>query len=609
MRGSIGTEFGTTGQPTAGTEASGPTYRNQKMIRDVSTKLTNIRNAVHEFAAETSLWTEELLHAEGSGVEGVEMVAGALSNITCASKRHLLLAISEDFDGFIQDLDNFTGPMRVQTGSAEDRKRQRRDPSDDDPQTLRPRRSCQDARYDEFPPDTTSYNHPQQLRDDTTSIVQQRVEDEQRRSIEESSLQHQGSSSMDIDDEDIRRQHQWAMEQHPTIGVRWSEQCDHLWATIIRPQGCYLCGDQHDRKTCSWRNIFEDPPGQPLLGDLLLGKGYEYDAKGGREGKGSVVPKGQVSAPWDHVASPAWVQGSGKGFRDRGPNIGGHSDTQQQQDPTTETEASGWRPRSHVAQQQFEAREKERIEGRGKDRYYEKGSDATNISETVAVWNIKDSEYGFWDNMAIIGYREKARYTTAVRERISKRMSGRIFIRFKSAEDATSFLEIIPTLNFTSDKHLKTGAAVDYKFAGEHPVSACNISMSGDHQYNFAVRDSRAIIEIPKMLIDIDRETLDLDRGLTLQCSFCEGAAGQHRVASRHGQVQCPELLAIIEETGRNYRCEKHLGGCGVWSHHHTSKCYANKGIDEFRIASMGHYQNNPDGSPSQYCAPAWYFD
>ena len=158
--------------------------------------------------------------------------------------------------------------------------------------------------------------------------------------------------------------------------------------------------------------------------------------------------------------------------------------------------------------------------------------------------------------MANIGYREKARYTTAVRERISKRMSGRIFIRFNSAEDATSFLEIIPTLIFTSDKHLKTGAAVDYKFAGEHPLSACNISMSGgDHQYNLAVRDSRAIIEIPKMLIDIDRETLDLDRGLASQCSFCEGAAGQHRVASRHGQVQCPELLAIIDETGRNYRC------------------------------------------------------
>ena len=135
--------------------------------------------------------------------------------------------------------------------------------------------------------------------------MEQRVEEEQRRSIEESSPKH----LVDIDDEDIRRQDQWIMEQHPSIGVRWSEQLDHPYATITRPQGCYLCGDQHDRKTCGWRNIFQDPVGTPLIGDVLLGKGFMYDAKGGRDGKGSVVPSGKGATSWDRPQQPPWVQG------------------------------------------------------------------------------------------------------------------------------------------------------------------------------------------------------------------------------------------------------------------------------------------------------------
>ena len=269
------------------------------MIRDVNDKLNNIKRAIHEFSAETSLWVEELLHAQGSGIEGVEMVAGSLSNITTASKRHLQTAIREDYNGFLQDLDNIQGPMRVQTEGPEDRKRQKTSTnSEDDSQASSPGQwaqsfadlPCQDARYSELPPDSTSYR-PSPAPPRTAppaSILQARVEEEQRRSMEES--QHQ--DDMDIDDEDIRLQHQWAMKQQPTIGRRWSNQCDHPWATLTRPQGCYLCGEQHDRKSCGWRNIFEDPPGEPLLGDLLLGKGYEYDPKGGRERKGSIVPEG-----------------------------------------------------------------------------------------------------------------------------------------------------------------------------------------------------------------------------------------------------------------------------------------------------------------------------
>ena len=178
IRGSIGLASGSTGQPTDQGEASGPAYRNQQMIRDVNDKLTNIRKAVHEFTAETSLWVEELLHAQGSGIEGVEMVAGTLSNIAVASKRHLQLAISEDYDGFIQDLDNFTGPMRVQTGLPEDRKRQKRANIDDDSPASSPRRPCQDTRYDELSPDSTSYLPPPQppRTTPTESIIQQRTD-------------------------------------------------------------------------------------------------------------------------------------------------------------------------------------------------------------------------------------------------------------------------------------------------------------------------------------------------------------------------------------------------------------------------------------------------
>lgn len=109
------------------------------MIKDVNEKLNNIKRAIHEFSAETSLWIEELQHVVTSGVEGVEMVAGTLSNIARASKRHLQVAILEDYDGFIQDLDNFTGPMRVEAEGPEDRKRQKTsNNSDDDSQASSP---------------------------------------------------------------------------------------------------------------------------------------------------------------------------------------------------------------------------------------------------------------------------------------------------------------------------------------------------------------------------------------------------------------------------------------------------------------------------------------
>ena len=84
---------GSTGQPTDQGEASKPSYRNTQMIRDVNDKLHNVKKAIHEFGAETSLWVEELIHAQTSGVEGVEMVAGTLSNIVTASKRHLQVAM------------------------------------------------------------------------------------------------------------------------------------------------------------------------------------------------------------------------------------------------------------------------------------------------------------------------------------------------------------------------------------------------------------------------------------------------------------------------------------------------------------------------------------
>ena len=59
-------------------DASGTLCRNPRMIKEVPKMLANIRTAVHDFAIEAPLWTEELCHAEHGGAEGVEMVAGSL---------------------------------------------------------------------------------------------------------------------------------------------------------------------------------------------------------------------------------------------------------------------------------------------------------------------------------------------------------------------------------------------------------------------------------------------------------------------------------------------------------------------------------------------------
>ena len=176
--------------------------------------LANIRTAVHNFAIETPLWVEELCHAEHDGAEGVEVIAGSLSNIVINARKHICLAITEDFDGFIQDLDNFQGPGRIESGSEEERKRKRETSTDKDSQeSRRPRSST------EIPPDSTGYDpgqHPGPIA--RRAQTQQRIEAEQRRSIEES------MHPKDIADlKGQWAQDQWIQEQHPIIGVRWSE--------------------------------------------------------------------------------------------------------------------------------------------------------------------------------------------------------------------------------------------------------------------------------------------------------------------------------------------------------------------------------------------------
>ena len=111
---------------------------------------------------------------------------------------------------------------------------------------------------------------------------------------------------------------EWACEQHPIIGIRWSEHPGHPYATVMRPAGCYPCGERHSRKTCEWRNIFEHPVGIPLIGDQILGKGFAYDATAGQGRKGGVVPVETGKASW----TTPWKGSTGKGFRDRGTSIG-----------------------------------------------------------------------------------------------------------------------------------------------------------------------------------------------------------------------------------------------------------------------------------------------
>ena len=162
-------------------DASGTLYRNPRMIKEVSKMLANIRTAVHDFAIETPLWTEELCHAEHGMAEGVEMVAGSLSNIVRNARTHICLAISADVVGFIEDLDNFQGPGRIdQGGSDDERKRKRETSIEREKHNSRRPRSSTDQ-----PPDSATYDPAPHL-GDSRSIVQRQVEAEQRRSIEES---------------------------------------------------------------------------------------------------------------------------------------------------------------------------------------------------------------------------------------------------------------------------------------------------------------------------------------------------------------------------------------------------------------------------------------
>ena len=109
------------------------------------------------------------------------------------------------------------------------------------------------------------------------------------------------------------------------------------------------------------------------------------------------------------------------------------------------------------------------------------------------------------------------------------------------------------------------------------------------------------------MLVDIDTGKLNLDpEGLSFKCSFCH--EGGHRATFSDKTICCPSLKDSCDRMQGDYICPKHSGGCGARNHHHRDNCLANVGAAEARIAAMGHYKENDDGSPGKYQAPGWYF-
>ena len=42
-------------------------------------------------------------------------------------------------------------------------------------------------------------------------------------------------------------------------------------------------------------------------------------------------------------------------------------------------------------------------------------------------------------------------------------------------------------------------------------------------------------------------------------------------------------------------------------NNHHRDNCLTNPAATEFRVISMGHYNDAANGSPGQYQARAWY--
>ena len=159
-----------------------------------------------------------------------------------------------------------------------------------------------------------------------------------------------------------------------------------------------------------------------MLGDELMGKGFKFSNTGGSDHRGGMIRipglkgTGGKGAPSDRGKAPPWMAGNnpGRGFRDTGATAIG------------ETMSGLDRPRSRIAQQQHDAVEQEIAEQGPGSRYYAKGNDPTSIQESVEAWNIADTSFGLWTNVGRIGSVDAVRFANEVREKISKKLAGRI---------------------------------------------------------------------------------------------------------------------------------------------------------------------------------------
>ena len=229
------------------------------------------------------------------------------------------------------------------------------------------------------------------------------------------------------------------------------------------------------------------------------------------------------------------------------------------------------------------------------------------ISESVEVTNIYDTARNFWLQVGNIIDIDTILWGIEVRESRTKLMTGRAFCRMDCAERAERLISELNKAMFTGDLDSVKGAGQDYKPRANYPEKSCNPSqVGGHHDYNFGVRCTRSLKEVPLMLQDIDSGKLNMDpEGLAFKCGFC--LEGGHSATYRDKSICCPALKATCDKLKGDYVCTRHDGGCGAVNSHHRDYCLANPAGAEFRITSMGHYNDAADGSAGQYQAPAWY--
>ena len=330
------------------------TFDSNEFTREVIRSLAPIRTAVQNFAMDAPIFIDTLNRARNNRERGVEAAAATITNAVNATNRQLSLACEEELDGFVIDLKGFQGPGRIplsdeeSVGSRAQSDIRDQEPSDD----RRKHPGWTDERTKEWLMDESP---PTNIQERGPAPTGQRRHPGERQDNMEYREPHNPWDRMNYHDQYQSPTEDWALRQYPSIGFRWSKSMDHPYATGVRSpvngaQGCYYCAEFHRRPDCPWKDHEHDIDGSPLLGDELLGKGFVWSSKGGKDWQGGMIKGGYID-----VTPKGKGKGKGAYYLDRGVPSSSPNHTN-----------DNWhRRRSTVSQQQHDARHADRAEDSG----------------------------------------------------------------------------------------------------------------------------------------------------------------------------------------------------------------------------------------------------